>query len=90
MKKLSKCLVLSLLIGGVNLTLAGCIHTVYIPVTSCPEPPPKAEITLLTDDLTSRSTEDEILKSLTYDFLQLKGSLSQCNTILDGYRKKAK
>ena len=71
------------------LFMTGCCtpEIVYVPVSSCKEPPsfnmPVLKVDLLPDDADSRQS----LEALANDHRQLKGSLKQFITLLDGYRK---
>lgn len=60
---------------------AGCAKTVYVPVSSCPEPPPCG--TLVTPLLPKDATPEQQLTAIRVDFIELY----RCKLILDGYRK---
>lgn len=85
MKK-SKLFLLSLvLIVGVN--LSGCIKYIYVPVPSCTKPKEIDKPKMKTNLLTGRSTEDEVLSALLFDFTELDSLYRQCTIVLDEYRK---
>lgn len=69
--------------------ITGCCtpEIVYVPVSSCTEPPsfnmPVLKVALLSNNASAQQS----LEALANDHRQLKGSLKQCITILDGYRK---
>ncbi len=70
--------------------LAGCCHgpeIVYVPVSSCAEPPAFAMPVLKVDQLPERPDTRQAIEAIANDHRTLKGSLQQCITILDGYRK---
>lgn len=71
--------------------LAGCVgevKTVYVPVSSCPVPPVIVMPELAVDRLPQKPQTKDALKALLDDHIALKGSLEQCVTALDAYRKK--
>ena len=70
--------------------LAGCggIKTVYVPVPSCPAPPVITMPELAVDRLPKKPETKAALKALLDDHITLKGSLEQCITALDAYKKK--
>ena len=71
------------------LFIAGCCtpELVYVPVSSCKEPPPFNMPLLKVDLLPDDSNTRQSLEALANDHRQLKGSLKQCIMLLDGYRK---
>ena len=75
------------LVSYLAVGLSGCVKYVYVPVSTCPVPPVISEPKIMTDTLTSRSSEDDILKYLLHDFLALRSSFDQCSIILNSYRK---
>jgi hypothetical protein len=60
---------------------AGCAKTVYVPVSTCVEPPPCG--TLLTPLLPKDATPEQQLTAIRADFIELY----RCKALLDGYRK---
>lgn len=68
--------------------LFGCgVKTVSVPVSSCPAPRALIMPELAISRLPKRPQTADTLKALAEDHIALKGSLEQCITILDGYRK---
>lgn len=67
----------------------GCcsIKTVYVPVSSCQEPPPFVMPTLMVDSLTPTATTQDKLQAIKVDHGTMRSSIEQCKTLLDGYRK---
>ena len=60
----------------------GCAKTVYVPVSSCPEPPPcggALQVRLLSKD----ASIERQLFAVRSDFVELY----RCKILLDGYRK---
>jgi uncharacterized protein YceK len=70
--------------------LVGCceIRTVYIPVSSCQEPPAFTVPTLMVDNLTPTATTQDKLQAVKVDHFIMRKSLNQCKALLDGYRKQ--
>lgn len=69
--------------------VGGCceIKTVYVPVSSCKEPPPLTMPTLMIDNLAPQATTKDKLHAFKVDFGTIKQALGQCIVIVDGYRK---
>ena len=67
----------------------GCCEDkiVYVPVSSCKEPPPMTMPTLMIDNLAPQATTQDKLYSLQMDFGTIRKTLEECVVILDGYRK---
>lgn len=84
MLKLSKCILTCLVL----VTLNSCYRNVYIPVSTCAEPPELKKPTYMTNMLTGESVDGEILKALLYDFTELRGLYNQCAELLGGYKQK--
>ena len=73
------------------LVLTGCgVKTVYIPVSSCAEPPTLVMPSLKVNELSSVATTPEILKAFMFDYVVLKSSLEQCITVVNGYAQSKK
>lgn len=78
-----------ILMWVVGITGCACqVKTVYVPVSSCPAPPYISMPELAVDRLPQKPETKDALKALMDDHITLKGSLEQCITALDGYRKK--
>lgn len=76
----------------ITMTLAlvtGCceVKTVYLPVPSCPPPPPFSAPTLMVDNLLSTATTQDKLQALKIDHGTLRRSNEECKELLDAYRK---
>jgi len=72
------------------LLLSGCCHgpeIVYVPVSSCAEPPAFTMPALKVDQLPEHPDTRQAIEAIANDHRALKGSLQQCIIILDGYRK---
>lgn len=68
-------------------SLAGCgIKTVYVPVPTCPHPPPLAMPLLEVDRLPKQPGTAQALKALGSDHVTLQSTLEQCIIHLDAYR----
>ena len=68
--------------------LAGCGgKIVYVPVSSCPEPPPLTMPAMAVDQLPETPETAAALKALGLDHVTLRGTLETCITRLDAYRK---
>lgn len=74
---------------GITL-LAGCIRTVYVPVSSCPQPPQFVSPQLKLDILPKTASTEEKLDALRNDFISLKRHLGSCIILLDTYREAPK
>lgn len=74
----------------IAMLVGGCcdIRTVYVPVSSCKEPPPLSMPTLMVDNLSPQATTKDKLYSLQMDFGTIRKTLGECVVILDGYRKQ--
>lgn len=82
MKCTGAALTLSLIVS-----LAGCGgRTVYVPVSSCPQPPPLAMPLLEVDRLPEKPGTAQALKALGSDHVTLQSTLEQCIVHLDAYR----
>lgn len=82
MKCTSAALILSLIVS-----LAGCgIRTVYVPVSTCPQPPALAMPLLEVDRLPDKPGTAQALKALGSDHVTLQSTLEQCIIHLDAYR----
>jgi len=73
------------------LTISGCCETrtVYVPVSSCAEPPAFTMPTLMVDHLTADANTKQKLEALKMDYGIMKKSIEECQHIVDGYRKPA-
>ena len=69
-----------------SIPLSGCVKTVYVPVSHCPEPPTIIEEALMTDKLTKESSDKDIVRAFVYDIKYLKSIKEQYKTILNGYK----
>lgn len=68
--------------------LTGCgIKTVYVPVSSCPQPPVITMPVLAVTQLPAQPETTATLKALAVDHITLRETLRQCITTLEGYRK---
>lgn len=68
--------------------LTGCsVKTVYVPVSSCPEPPLVSMPILVVDQLPKQPTTDQALKALAADYVTMKAELQRVILLLDAYRK---
>lgn len=74
----------------VAVILSGCASTktVYVPVSSCPEPPAVTMPLLMVDSLPNPATTEQVLKSLTEDYVVMKNQLRRLLIMLDAYRNK--
>lgn len=70
--------------------LSGCAatRTVYVPVSSCPEPPPISMPILQVDSLPKEVDTDAALHALAEDYVTMKAELKRLIILLDAYRKK--
>lgn len=59
----------------------GCTKTVYVPISSCPEPPPCGGV-LQVKALPKNSSVEQQLFAIRDDFVELY----RCKILLDGYR----
>ena len=67
--------------------LSGCgIKTVYVPVSSCPQPPVITMPVLAVNQLPQKPETDAALTAFRVDHITLRETLRQCITVLDGYR----
>ena len=72
----------------------GCCKTVYVPVSTCPQPPPLAMPLLAVDQLPTipqgtKPTPEQTtaaIRALGLDHVTLKKTLEQCVMHLDAYR----
>lgn len=72
-----------------TILLTGCgVKTVYVPVSSCPEPPAVSMPVLVVDQLPKQPTTDQALKALAADYVTMKSELQRVILLLDAYRKK--
>lgn len=80
-------LVCFLMVVGI---LTGCASTktVYVPVSSCPEPPAFSMPSLAVDRLPDPPPTEEGLKALAEDYIVMKSELQRAILLLDAYRKK--
>ena len=60
----------------------GCTKTVYVPISSCPEPPSCGSV-LQVKALPKNSSVEQQLFAIRDDFVELY----RCKMLLDGYRK---
>ena len=70
--------------------LAGCCHgpeIVYVPVSSCIEPPSFYMPELKVNQLSEKPGTQQAIEAIANDHRTLKSHLKQCITLLDGYRK---
>lgn len=68
--------------------LTGCgIKTVYVPVSSCPQPPVITMPVLAVTQLPAQPETTATMKALAVDHITLRETLRQCITTLEGYRK---
>lgn len=72
--------------------LSGCAsnRTVYVPVSSCPEPPVMTMPVLAVDRLPDPPPTEEAIKALAEDYIVMKSELQRAILLLDAYRKKGK
>ena len=70
--------------------LSGCASTktVYVPVSSCPEPPSVTMPILMVDSLPKPAPTDQALKAITEDYITMKLELQRLIILLEAYRKK--
>lgn len=70
--------------------LSGCAstRTVYVPVSSCPEPPQVSMPVLVVDQLPKQPTTDQALKALAADYVTMKTEINRLIILLDAYRKQ--
>ena len=70
--------------------LSGCAstRTVYVPVSSCPEPPPVSMPELQVPKLPNPAPTDAALKAIADDYLVMKSELQRAILLLDAYRKE--
>lgn len=70
--------------------LSGCsaTRTAYVPVSSCPEPPPISMPILQVDSLQKDSDTDVALHALAEDYVTMKAELKRLIILLEAYRKK--
>lgn len=76
------------LLVGILLTGCASTRTVYVPVSSCPEPPAIAMPDLAVNRLPTPAPTEQALKALAEDYVTLKAELQRAVTLLDAYRKK--
>lgn len=69
-------------------SLTGCQHVeyVYIPVYSCPAPPTITMPELAVNRLPEKPEVRDGLKALMEDHVNLRETLKQCITIVEGYK----
>lgn len=69
---------------------SGCAsnRTVYVPVSSCPEPPPVSMPELQVPKLPQPAPTDQALKAIAEDYITMKAELQRLITLLEAYRKK--
>lgn len=74
----------------VALMLSGCASTktVYVPVSSCPEPPAVTMPLLMVDSLPNPAPTDQALKAIAEDYITMKLELQRLIILLEAYRKK--
>ena len=66
--------------------LSGCgIKTVYVPVSSCPQPPVITMPVLAVNQLPQKPETDAALTAFRVDHITLRETLRQCITALGGY-----
>ncbi len=71
-----------------TIMLTGCgVKTVYVPVSSCPEPPAVSMPVMVVDQLPKQPTTDQALKALAADYVTMKSELQRVILLLDAYRK---
>jgi len=70
--------------------LSGCAstRTVYVPVSSCPEPPLVNMPELQVPKLPQLAPTDAALKAIAEDYITMKAELNRMIIILDAYRKE--
>ena len=70
--------------------LSGCAstRTVYVPVSSCPEPPLVNMPELQVPKLPQPAPTDAALKAIAEDYITMKAELNRMIIILDAYRKE--
>ena len=70
--------------------LSGCAstRTVYVPVSSCPEPPPVSMPELQVPKLSQPAPTDAALKAIAEDYITMKAELNRLIILLEAYRKK--
>ena len=70
--------------------LSGCAstRTVYVPVSSCPEPPLVNMPELQVPKLPQPASTDAALKAIAEDYITMKAELNRMIIILDAYRKE--
>lgn len=76
------------LLVGILLTGCASTRTVYVPVSSCPEPPQVSMPVLVVDQLPKQPTTDQALKALAADYVTMKAELQRVILLLDAYRKQ--
>ena len=72
-----------------TICLSGCCtgpEVVYVPVSSCVEPPAFSMPTLQVDQLPEAPDTRQAVEALANDYVVLKNHLKQCIILLDGYR----
>lgn len=76
------------IISAALILLSGCAATeiVYVPVSSCPQPPTITMPELAVSRLPQKPATAEGLKALLEDHITLKSTIEQCITSLEGYR----
>ena len=69
--------------------LSGCAstRTVYVPVSSCPEPPPVSMPELQVPKLPQPAPTDEALRAIAEDYITMKAELNRLIILLEAYRK---
>ena len=70
--------------------LSGCAstRTVYVPVSSCPEPPPVSRPELQVPKLPQPAPTDAALKAIAEDYITMKAEINRLIILLEAYRKK--
>lgn len=70
--------------------ISGCASTktVYVPVSSCPEPPAVTMPLLMVDSLPKPAPTDQALKAIAEDYITMKAELNRLIILLEAYRKK--
>ena len=76
-----------LILSIIPFFLFGCVKYVNVPVWVCPSPPEINVSELKIDALTSKSSEDDILKALMLDITYLRGQNELLTNYLNIYRK---
>jgi len=75
-----------LLIMAIFLSGCGTVEYVYVPVSSCPAPPVIIMPDLSVNKLSEKPETKEALKALLEDHINLRETLKQCITIVEGYK----